>query len=110
MKPFKVSIKGRTWRVECYPEKELYAKFTDIRPPYGAFSDPANHKIVFKDEYREVVPVVHELMHAYMSEMCTGSAELSPKQVEEVMCDVVAENLTDIVDNTRKIMARLKRK
>lgn len=53
--------------------------------------------------------IVHELGHAYRVEMCTGSSDMSPDDIEEFFCELLAKRGKEILELADALEATVKR-
>jgi len=84
----KVKILGHQWIVHFHKEKDYRKAFGDDSLGICETLDKEIH-LRIKKLKAEVV--VHELVHAYMEELCTTPAGLEPGQGEEVAADLFAK-------------------
>ncbi len=86
MKSLPVRIVGKVWKVKRLSKRTFRKKFgTDC----VAIMDMDKRKIWLYLADRETV--AHELVHAYLAELCVGRADIDAAALEEVFCEFFAK-------------------
>lgn len=94
MASIKVKIKGAEWTIK-YLTQNQYVKESTKDEVYGSAAYTTidgSRKIVLQKGETTVGIIRHELSHAIVSEAPILSAELTPHQVEEMMCEIVQKD------------------
>lgn len=52
--------------------------------------------------------IIHELVHAYLEELCTSSTNMDAEDLEEVFAELVAKRGRELLDLGRYLYTRLK--
>lgn len=100
-----IKIRGQDWVIKLYTAEAFYNKHEDS---VAALTNAAEKEILFNDEELSLATVIHELTHAYFAASHVISANLTPDQVEEVMCELIGELGPEIVRVGRKLTKHLK--
>jgi hypothetical protein len=64
-------------------------------------------KVFFRTDEFNNNTIRHEIAHILFAESHTGSSDLSPDQVEEVFCEIIAEMYSQIQQICDKIVSAL---
>lgn len=54
--------------------------------------------------------IIHELVHAYLTELCTKSSDLDDQQLEEIFAELMAKRgreMLDLADSLYKVVSEL---
>lgn len=102
---FSINIRGQDWTVRVIDAEVFSARYDEST---AAFTVSSTKEIVFSADELNLSTVIHELTHAYFSASHITSANLSPDQVEEVMCEVIGEFGPEIIRVGRKLLKSLK--
>lgn len=100
---YKLSIKGKTWRVILYT-KRTFARY------HGddyATTDPTLRTIYFQDGHLSLPIIRHEVRHAFMAENCLNDDTLSTIELEEVQCCLDERHWDDMDRASREIFKSL---
>jgi hypothetical protein len=66
--------------------------------------------IFFCDNFLTLELVVHELMHAFIDELCIHASQLSGDQFEEIACELMAKHGKSVLDTSERVYKRMKAK
>lgn len=102
----KINIKGNEWVVKYLTPKQ-FVKEAGKDQVYGAgayTTVDGSRKIVLQKGECSIGIIKHELGHAIVSESPVQSAELSPHQVEEMMCEIIEKDWGLITKLTEQIV------
>lgn len=72
-----------------------------------AITDINKRTIDLSPEGRDFETLVHELVHAYLGEMATHSANLEDDQVEEVCCELFAKRGYELLAKAEELTTRV---
>lgn len=96
MSTITIEIKGRPWTFILMPDK----RFDKLHNPEGDLATgmtmPNTYEVHFRKSDWCNVDIRHELGHVLFRMSEANAAELSPADVEEVMCEIYAKNYADI--------------
>lgn len=103
----KFKILGTEWRLR------VYAKNKDYKKKNGkgsvAITRFHNRKIDLSPKGYDKETVIHELVHAYLYEMCSGSCSLSDKNLEELFCELLAKRGHEILKLGEELCERIQK-
>lgn len=95
MKAIKFQILGKEWTLRILKRKAYIKK-------NGQNSVGITHlqkrRIDLHPKGRDLETIVHELLHAYLTELCTGSTDLEDDQLEEVFAELLAKRGREMLD------------
>lgn len=86
---FKFTVLGKNWTLRLMKRKK-YAKKNG--EDTMAMTYRHKRRIDLSPYGRDFETIAHELTHAYLTELCTSSADLSPDAQEEVFCELMAKH------------------
>lgn len=96
-------IKDRNWTFILMSDKA----FDKVHNPAGetntAMTLANQYTVHFRKSDWCFTDIIHELGHVYMAMNDTHVANLTPEQVEETMCQIIARNYFDIGKNANLI-------
>lgn len=99
-------VLGNEWKLKTFSDEGYEKK-------HGAGTDAVTHLsksyIHFRKKGLSIKVIIHELVHAYLVEMCTHSAMLDEEQLEEVFADLMAGYGYEILTKAEKVFGRLKK-
>lgn len=101
----KVQILGRTWQISALDTDSFKKRFED---EYAGITLPITKEVVINLEELNLPTVVHELTHAYLAGLCTGSANLSVDQYEEIYCEFMSIHAVALLTLAKKVYKALK--
>lgn len=100
------TILGKPWTIRLLKKKRYVQK-------NGADSVAVTYcykrQIDLGPNGRDLETIVHELVHGYLWEMCTGTAELSPEALEEQFCELLAKRGKEILELADALESTVKR-
>ena len=93
---FEYQIKGSSWKIVIIPEKAYTSVVGGDHPGETEYDHITGHRLMRfnKDKFIKGL-VVHEVTHAFMSDVPIESAGLSSNQTEEVICEMLEINFED---------------
>lgn len=81
-------ILGKPWELRLLKKKKyLKSNGSDS----VAITDVNKRRIDIGPNGRDKETIIHELVHAYLGEMCTHSADLDSDSSEEIFCELMAK-------------------
>lgn len=100
MKRINFKIMGKDWVLRLLKRKEY-----DKRHGRGSVGITHMHKrrIDLQPQGMDLETIIHELTHAYMVEICTGSVDLDDEQIEEVFAELFAKRGREMLDLADKL-------
>lgn len=103
----KLNIRGRKWTIKVLPSKEFiktHGKST------GAITRFKFRDIIFDKTELTIQTIIHELIHAYMSESHLQSAtRLKVIDYEEIVCETLSEYIYEILRQAEYINSKFNR-
>lgn len=106
---FKVKIMGAAWTVRLLSEVE-FLELNNACENTAAITLPAKKEIHFQYSDLRLSTVRHEVRHAFTSELCIESADLSADQMEEVQCTLDENRFEDMDQTARNIYKKIIKK
>ncbi len=104
MQKIEFNILGKTWKLRVLKRKKYHkTNGTDS----VAITYVNKRRIDIGPGGVDLETVVHELVHAYLAEMCTHSADLDNENLEEIFAELMAkrgQELLDLAKNLLKMM------
>lgn len=100
-----IKILGNKWKVHVLEGDEYVRVHGDSD---AAHTSPVIREICFNEDELSRSDVTHELVHACYAETCVSSANLTPDQVEEVMCEMFAIHGNKLLTLSRRLYKELK--
>lgn len=102
-----LDIKGRTWTFILMADK----KFDKLHNPDSesinvAMTVPSIYEIHFRKSNWDLITIRHEIFHVLYSMGLSGSAELTPAQVEEMAAEIVGHHGPEICLWTDRVAER----
>lgn len=91
-----LEIKGRAWTFVLVGDKAFDKKHNPNGESNAAFTMQNQYLTEFRKSDWCFEDIVHELGHVIMSLTESHVADLTPGQVEETMCQIMAKNYFDI--------------
>lgn len=105
MKKVKFEIMGKKWTLRVMT-REKYLEDND--PESDATTYMAKRRIDVSPDGMDIETVRHELVHAYFSELCTGSADLDRYAFEEVAAEMFAQRGPEILKQADSLAEKIK--
>lgn len=90
----KFEILGKPWTLRLLKKKK-YWKTNGADSV--AITDPNKRRIDIGPGGRDIETVRHELVHAYLGEMCTHSADIDDDAMEEICCELFSKRGPEIL-------------
>ena len=88
------------------PEEKFEKK---CGPGTAAITIGETRCIIFSEDSVDLATVIHECVHAYYSDLCVGSADLTSDQIEEVFAEMFSQYGDEIIKQSRKLLKALKK-
>lgn len=110
MRCIRFKILGKSWLIRSLPTKEYESK--KYRKGSVAITRLHKRRIDLSPQGRDKETIVHELVHAYMSELCVNSMSPSTDDVEEFFCELMSKygkKLLELADLLHTKLRRLHR-
>jgi hypothetical protein len=104
-KEYIIKIKGTKWKYRLIP-RELFLKVHKDAEviDHVAITIKQENRIDFTPNELTVETIIHELVHAYMSETYTNSANLENEQMEDIICDMISYNISKIQKQSKRML------
>lgn len=104
MKSISFQILGKTWVLRILKRKKYVKKNGQ-----GSVGITHLHKrrIDLHPDGRDLETIIHELLHAYLTELCTGSTDLEDDQLEEVFAELLAKRGREMLDLADDLYAQI---
>ena len=106
MYKLKIEILGKPWLLRVLKKKKYKNK-------HGADSVAITHinkrRIDLGPDGTDLETIIHELVHAYLTEMCTKSSDLEDDQLEEIFAELMAKRgreMLDLADSIYKAVSQ----
>lgn len=106
MKPIKVNIFERVWKVSVLSGDEFQRRFEGES---DGIMLPQTLTVYINEDALNLPTLRHELTHVLYDSVCVSSAELSLHQQEEVFCEINATYGPWIDKMARKLYKALKK-
>jgi hypothetical protein len=100
-----IHILGQKWRAYIEDDDTYSRRWGESD---GAHTIPADKEMYFNEAELSRVVVTHELVHAYYSETCVSSANLTVDQIEEVMAEMFGVHGNKLLTLSRKLYKELR--
>lgn len=109
MRPLTVHFRiiGKSWRIRAL-DQELYDK-KKARAGSVAITYFHKRRIDLSPVGCDRESIIHELTHAYLSEICIHSAELTTDNLEEIFCELLAKRGREILDLADSLVSKMKK-
>lgn len=91
-----LEIKGRSWTFVLVGDKSFDKQHNEDGGERPAVTMPNQYLVHFRKSDWCITDIIHELGHVLFSMSDVESANLTPDQVEEMMCQIIAKNYFDI--------------
>jgi hypothetical protein len=102
-----LDIKGRTWTFILMADKKFDKLHNpDIESINVAMTVPSIYEIHFRKSNWDLITIRHEIFHVLYSMGLSGSAELTPAQVEEMAAEIVGHHGPEICLWTDRVAER----
>lgn len=73
-----------------------------------AITDGNKRRIDIGPSGQDIETIIHELVHAYLFEFCTKSADLDNENLEEVLAEMMAKRGRELLDLADKLLKTIK--
>ncbi len=107
-KVIKFTVLGKRWELRLMTDQEYYRK--RHRWDTLAVTYTTKRRIHFSPDGLDRETIVHELLHAYLAEMCTYSASLDKDQLEEVFAELISKRGYELLQQADALHGHIKRK
>jgi len=105
MRSITLNVKGTDWTFRLLGDKAFTKKHKSEEGEVTEAITILESKVVeFNKIYLKPTVVIHELTHVFFGSSLVETASLDKNQVEEVMCEINAHHIMDIVAMTNKIL------
>lgn len=92
---FKFQVLGKSWTLRLMKRKK-YAKKNG--KDSLAITYIHKRRIDLSPKGRDLETIVHEITHAFFTELCTSSAELTRDALEEIFCEIMSKHGATILE------------
>lgn len=92
-----IDIKGRTWTFALIADKRFDKLYNSEGSNAVAMTLSATYTVHFRKSDWDAVAIKHELLHVLFNMSLTGSADLTPLDVEEVCAEIVGHHSEEII-------------
>lgn len=99
-------IKGRDWTFSLIPDKRFDKLYNSDGGSAVAMTVSNTYTVHFRKSDWDTVAIKHELLHVLFNMSLTGSADLTPLDVEEVCAEIVGHHAEEILLWTSRITER----
>jgi len=106
LRSIKFKVIGKTWTLRCLDEKQYNKK--EIRANSVAITYVHKRRIDLSPLGTDKESIIHELVHAYLSEMCIYSSELDADAMEEFFAELMAKRGQEILDLASDLAEKVK--
>lgn len=97
-------ILGKNWTIRL-PKKKRYKKRYGAR--CLAVTDTEKRRIDLGPKGRDLETITHELVHAYLGELCTGSTDLDDDNLEEIFAEMMAKRGIELLNLAKELYNRI---
>lgn len=105
MKKIQFEIMGKSWVLRL-PKRRRY---TASNGSDSVAVTKGNKRVIDLGPHgRDLETIVHELVHAYLAEMCLHSADIDPIALEEIVADMVSKRGRELLDLGDKLFELVK--
>lgn len=105
MYKIKFEILGKEWTLRVLKKKK-YRRANGINSV--AITHTTKRRIDLGPGGMDLETVIHELVHAYLTEICTKSADLEDEQLEEIFAELMAKRGREMLDIADKLYGEIK--
>lgn len=91
-----LKVKGRNWRFILLTDRAFNKIHNPNNEANAAMTCPSQYEVHFCKSHWNLVNIRHELSHCFYYMAGVNSTDLTPLQVEETMCEIIAVNYHDI--------------
>ena len=97
MSDITLEIKGRPWKFILVPDKRFDRLHNEDGSARAGLTLPNQYECHFRKSDWCIVDIRHEIGHALFHMSLTSSSDLTPSQVEETMCQIIAVHTPEII-------------
>lgn len=105
MRKIEFAILGKPWTIRLLKKKKYKNK-------YGSDSVAITYvnkrRIDLGPEGRDLETIIHELVHSYLAELCTHSAELDADALEEIFAELMAKRGRELLTLAGDLLWKVK--
>lgn len=105
MRKIKFRIMGKIWVIRIMPNRKFIRKHGDDCLAITIFH---KNRIDIARCARSKDTVVHELVHAYLDEMCVTSTSMSKDDMEEVFAELMAKRGAELLALAKDLTQKMK--
>jgi hypothetical protein len=102
----KFKVLGRKWKLILYTKEEFNKKRGNA---HVGETDVNKRRIYLRPDGFDLETVIHELIHAYLGEMCLNSSDLDGAAMEEICCEMFSKRGADILRMATKLYSQVKK-
>lgn len=95
MKTIPFKILGKDWKLLLVAKKRFKNKGCSDTIAYTSGDD---RKIFLGSQGKGIETIRHELVHAFLAELCLGSTDLDNDNLEEIYADFMAKRGRELLD------------
>jgi hypothetical protein len=92
-----LNIKGRDWTFQLITDKRFDKLHNQEDQGRAAVTMPNQYEVHFRKSDWCIKDIRHELGHVLYEMSGTGTADPDSEQVEEIMCEIIAEYTPEII-------------
>ena len=92
-----LDIKGRTWSFHLLTDKRFDRLHNEDGAARAGVTMPNQYEVHFRKSDWCLKDIRHELGHVLYEMSGTGTADPTSEQVEEIMCEIIAEYAPEII-------------
>lgn len=107
-KIFHLRIVGKSWRLRVLNREQYNKKKT--RSGSVAITYVHKRRIDLSPEGCDKETIIHELVHAYLYEMCVHSADLDADAIEEFFAELMAKRGQELLNLAQTLFERISKK
>ncbi len=96
----KFKVVDQTWKAYVRSERAHYKQFGDCH----GIAFPEDRKIHIRRSSANLATIIHEIVHAYQSELSFWELQLDEDQVEEWFCELFAKYGETILKDAKIIL------
>lgn len=86
-KVFFLKIKGKQWKMKLVSDRDYVKQHGDDS---AGITFPGKKEVHFNEKVFTLGTILHELAHCYFDSCNNSTSDLTPDQVEEVFCEIIA--------------------
>lgn len=103
----KFRIIGKKWKLKVLSDKQYIKK---NGPGSVGITHLTKRQIHLSSEGTDKETIIHELLHAYMAELCNYTADLEEDQLEEVFAEILSKRGYEMLCLAEDLFWKVKRK